>query len=49
MPPLQTQVFDLANDPAELHNVATAHPDVVDILSAQIDEHLAREGGAISE
>jgi hypothetical protein len=49
MPLLQTQVFDLGNDPAELHNVAAAHADIVEKLSAQIDEQLAREGRAIRE
>jgi arylsulfatase A-like enzyme len=49
MPLLETQLFDIANDPLEEHNIATAHPDVVSALSAQIEEQLAHEGGAVGE
>jgi arylsulfatase A-like enzyme len=49
MPPLETQLFDLANDPGEQQNVATTHGDVVAALSSQIDEQLARFGNAVIE
>jgi arylsulfatase A-like enzyme len=49
MPSLETQLFNIANDPLEEHNIAAAHPDVVGTLSAQIDEQLAVAGGAAGE
>jgi arylsulfatase A-like enzyme len=49
MPPLEMQLFDLANDPGEQQNVATTHNDVVAALSSQIDEKLGRYGNAVIE
>jgi arylsulfatase A-like enzyme len=49
MPLLQTQLFNLAEDPHEHKNLASIHPDVVTMLSAQIDAQLASHGKAISE
>jgi arylsulfatase A-like enzyme len=49
MPQLQTQLFDLAEDPREYKNLASVHPDIVGILSAQIDAQLAIHGIAVSE
>jgi arylsulfatase A-like enzyme len=49
MPQLQTQLFDLAEDPHEHKNVAAIHSDIVAVLSAQIDEQLAIHGGPASE
>jgi arylsulfatase A-like enzyme len=49
MPPLQTQLFDTANDPLELRNVAGEQTDTLNILSGRIDEQLARAGAAVSE
>jgi arylsulfatase A-like enzyme len=49
MPPLQTQLFDTANDPLELRNVAGEQTDTLNILSGKIDEQLARAGAAVSE
>jgi arylsulfatase A-like enzyme len=49
MPRLQTQLFDLAEDPHEHKNLAAIHSDIVATLSAQIDEQLAVHGNATSE
>jgi arylsulfatase A-like enzyme len=49
MPRLETQLFDLANDPREHHNLAATHPDLVADLSTQIDEQLERYGGPVGE
>jgi arylsulfatase A-like enzyme len=49
MPKLQTQLFDLAEDPHEHRNVAANRSDIVAALSAQIDEQLALHGNATSE
>jgi arylsulfatase A-like enzyme len=49
MPPLQTQLFDLAEDPHEHENLAASHPDTVRALSAQIDGQLAIHGNAVNE
>jgi arylsulfatase A-like enzyme len=49
MPPLQTQLFDLADDPHEHKNLAAIHPDTVATLSAQIDGQLAIHGNAVNE
>jgi arylsulfatase A-like enzyme len=49
MPLLETQLFDIANDPWEDHNIAATHHDIVSTLSAQIDEKLAQAGGAVRE
>jgi len=49
MPRLQTQLFDLAEDPHEHRNVASIHSDVVAVLTAQIDKQLAIHGNATSE
>jgi arylsulfatase A-like enzyme len=49
MPPLQTQLFDLAEDPHEHRNLAAIYPDIVATLSAQIDQQLAIHGNAVSE
>jgi arylsulfatase A-like enzyme len=49
MPRLEAQLFDIASDPNEMRNVATAHPEIVTRLSAQIDEKLRLYGGAISD
>jgi uncharacterized sulfatase len=35
--PKSMELFDLANDPGEQHDVATAHPEVVDRLKAKYD------------
>jgi arylsulfatase A-like enzyme len=48
MPKLQTQLFDIAADPAELHNVAGEHTDVLNSLSDKVNEQLARSGARIS-
>jgi uncharacterized sulfatase len=42
-PPRTMSLFDLTNDPAEQHDVAAKHPDVVARLRARIDEALAVE------
>ena len=34
-------LFDLQDDPAEQHNVAAQHPEIVDKLRALYDEALA--------
>jgi arylsulfatase A-like enzyme len=49
VPHLQTQLFDLAQDPHENKNLASVHPDIVGTLSAQIDAQLALHGIAVSE
>jgi len=49
MPKLQTQLFDLTEDPHEYKNVAAIHSDIVAALSAQIDEQLAIHGNATGE
>jgi arylsulfatase A-like enzyme len=49
MPRLETQLFDLASDPREQHNLAATHPDLVADLSTQIDEQLERYGGPVGE
>jgi arylsulfatase A-like enzyme len=49
MPVLQTQLFDVINDPSELRNVASSNVDVVQELSDRIDEKLAQSGGAVRE
>jgi hypothetical protein len=49
MPRLQTQLFDIAEDPHEHKNLAAIHSDLVATLSAQIDEQLAIHGNATSE
>jgi arylsulfatase A-like enzyme len=49
MPKLQTQLFDLAEDPHERKNLASMRPDVAAALSAQIDAQLAVHGNAVSE
>ena len=49
MPPLQTQLFDIANDPLELRNIADEHADILNSLSGKIDERLASAGAAVSE
>jgi tetratricopeptide (TPR) repeat protein len=38
------ELYDLATDPAELRNVANAHPDVVADLRAELADFLARGG-----
>jgi arylsulfatase A-like enzyme len=49
MPPLQTQLFDLAGDPHEHKNLAIIYPNIVATLSTQIDEQLAIHGNAVGE
>jgi arylsulfatase A-like enzyme len=49
IPALTTQLFDLGSDPAEAHNVASAHPQEVTSLSSQIDAMLGRYGGPLNE
>jgi arylsulfatase A-like enzyme len=49
MPQLQTQLFDLTEDPHEHKNVAAVHADIVATLSAQIDEQLAVHGNPTGE
>jgi arylsulfatase A-like enzyme len=49
MPQLKTQLYDLAADPDELHNLATARLDLVGSLSAKIDEELALHGQPMAE
>jgi arylsulfatase A-like enzyme len=49
MPRLQTQLFDLTEDPHEHRNVASIHSDVVATLSSEIDEQLALHGNATRE
>jgi arylsulfatase A-like enzyme len=49
MPPLQTQLFDLAEDPNEHRNLAAIYPNFVAKLSAQIDEQLAIHGNAVRD
>jgi arylsulfatase A-like enzyme len=49
MPQLQSQLFDLAEDPHEHENLASMHTDIVAALSAQIDAQLAIHGSALSE
>jgi arylsulfatase A-like enzyme len=49
MPQLETQLYNLAADPHELHNLATSRLDIVERLSAKIDEELALHGQPMSE
>jgi arylsulfatase A-like enzyme len=49
MPQLDTQLYDLAADPQELHNLATTRLDLVGSLSAKIDEELALHGQPMAE
>jgi arylsulfatase A-like enzyme len=37
-----TRLFDLQTDPAELHNVAAEHPDVVERLKALLEAQRAK-------
>lgn len=49
MPQLQSQLFDLVEDPHEHENSASMHTDVVAALSAQIDAQLAIHGSSLSK
>jgi arylsulfatase A-like enzyme len=49
MPRLQTQLFDLAEDPHEHKNLAATYPNIVSTLSAQIDEQLGIHGNAVGK
>ena len=40
------ELFDLSTDPGEQRDVAGAHPDVVESLSALLEERLRRAGGS---
>jgi arylsulfatase A-like enzyme len=39
--PPRRQLYDISKDPLEQHDIAAAHPRVVEALSRTIDEHLA--------
>jgi arylsulfatase A-like enzyme len=47
MPALHDELYDLADDPGELHDLAAAQPAVVQRLRALIDAALARHGGRV--
>jgi arylsulfatase A-like enzyme len=49
MPPLQDALFDLAVDPAESMNVASAQPAITAQLRALIDDQLAQHGRALDD
>ena len=46
--PIAMELFDLSSDPSEQHNVAGAHPDVVNRLKTEYDK-LANDIGAAAE
>jgi len=48
MPVLETQLFDLAADPSEGHNLAKERPDVVTRLLSKLDAEYARHAGPLS-
>ena len=47
MPPLHDELYDLITDPGEQHNLAAAHPAVVQQLRGLIDAAMAPHGGRV--
>jgi arylsulfatase A-like enzyme len=47
MPPLHDELYDLMSDPGEQHNLAAAHPAVVQQLRGLIEAALAQYGGRV--
>jgi arylsulfatase A-like enzyme len=46
---LQTQLFNVADDPYERNNLIAVHPEIAASLSAEIDNQLAEHGTEIGE